>query len=953
MLTNDKLRTAVRRALGGAGALTVAYAPFAVAQNAPNTQNQNALEEVVVTGSRIPRADIASASPVSVVNRDAIQLTGLTDVGNLIQRMPSMSGSPIGTTTNNGGDGSVHIDLRGMGPQRTITLVDGKRLLPTWGGGLGGSDYQSVPQEMIDHIEVLKAGASAIYGADAVAGVVNIITRKDYDGIDVNVQNADFFNMKAGRQYNVGLIAGKTFTGGNFVFGAEYVNQDGAYQSDAPWDFFQNSYYIYPQGCQNQLTAPYNGTPQGGCYVAGSSRIPEGRLTFANEGANLPYPGTYMNAGNGLVPYDGRVYNYAPVNYIQTPYQRTNVFAEANFDLTDHIRFNASLHGTYRTSKQNGAPQPYDSRFDPAYNGTYVDTATGQTMPYSGISPDNYYLVQAATAAGLTPEPVIDARRRMVEIPRIFTQDVTSYRFVTGLSGDLGNVSWSAFWNRGYRSAAYHDYGQFFGPFLTNAMGPSAIGSDGQLHCYTDINDSSTLISGCVPFDFFGGPGSVTQAMLDYVGADLNDTRTYRQDEISVSFNGTAWKLPGGNLGWAAGAGYLGDSQVYVPDSGKQKGQVTGNKTLGTDGAVYSHNVFGEIYAPLLDNGRQAFDLRLGVRYDDYNLFGSDSTWQLGLQFQAIPSLKLRATTGSVFRAPSINELFDGQQDDFPSYSDPCIPTTGPLPPGCAQVGVQTDTQVLSRIGGNPNLQPETGDTLSGGIVFTPNFRNGDFSLTVDYWRIKLKNGISSLGVQLILDNCYLNQDAQACSLITRRANYSVAKIIDTNLNVSDEAAKGIDTEMRYSFNLGVGEFQTSFLWSHLLERTKVAAAGQPTIDLSGRFTDPTSTDGGAYPTNKINYTFQWHRNDLTLGYLGEYIGSLKGDTFFFGTDYIQHIGAQLYHDIVMTYDFKTGTQLSAGITNVTNEPPPFIDFGFNAKTDPSTYRMFGRGYYLRVSHKF
>ena len=887
---------------------------------------------------RIPRADIASANPVSVVNRDAIQLTGLTDVGNLVQRMPSMSGSPIGTTTNNGGDGSVQIDLRGMGPQRTITLVDGKRVIPTY---LGGGDYQSIPQEMIDHIEVLKAGASAIYGADAVAGVVNIITRKDYDGIDVNVQNADFFNMKSGRQYNVGMIAGKTFTNGNFVFGAEYVNQDGAYQSDAPWAFFQNSYYIYPDGCEHQVTAPYNGTPQGGCYPIGSSRIPEGRLTFATQG-------TYMNVdGSGLVPYDGRTYNYAPVNYIQTPYQRTNLFAQGAFDLTDHVRFNAAVRGTYRASEQNGAPQPYDSRLDPAYSGVF----NGQ--PYTGISPDNYYLVQAATAAGLTPEPVVDARRRMVETPRIFKQDITSYQFVTGLDGDFGKTSWSAFWNRGYRSGAYHDYGQFFGPFLTNAMGPSAIGSDGQLHCYGNINDPSTLIPNCVPFNFFGGPGSVTQAMLDYVGVVLNDTRTYRQDEGGVSFNGSAWKLPGGNLGWAAGAGYLGDSYAYVPDSAKAKGQVTGNKGQGTDGAVYSHNVFGEIYAPLFNNGKQSFDLRLGVRYDDYNLFGSKSTWQLGLQLQATQSLKLRATTGSVFRAPSVDELFAGQSDDFPTYSDPCVPGAGQtLPAGCAQVGVQTDNQVLSRIGGNPNLKPETGDTFSGGIVFTPGFGNGDFSLTVDYWRIKLKHGISTLGVQLILNNCYLLGDAQACSLITRRANYSVAKVIDTNLNVSDEGAKGVDTEMRYTFNTGVGDFQTSFLWSHLLKRTKVTAPGQPTIDLSGRFTDPTATDGGAYPTNKINYSVQWHRGDLSLGYLGEYISSLQADTFF-NPAYKQHVAAMLYHDIVMTYDFTMGTTLAAGITNITDKAPPYLDEGFNATTDPSTYRMFGRGYYLRVSHKF
>ncbi len=334
MFSNHKLRTAVRLGLGlGAGALAVGFAPSAMAQGA---DADAPLEEIITTGSRIKRADLDSASPVTVIDREVLLAQGITDVGSLLQRMPSMAGSPIGTTTNNGGNGSVQIDLRGMGVDRTLTLVNGQR-------SVDGGDYQTIPANMIERVEILKDGASAVYGADAVAGVVNIITRRDFEGLEFTLQNADFFDMDDGGQNAVGLIAGKQFDGGNIVFGAEFVDQSPAFQSDAPWDYFQNSYYIYPEGCEAQVTAPYDGTPSGGCYPIGSSRVPQSRLSFSardvfhvGSAATQPYEVGTMTRGAAAS------YNYAPVNYIQTPYERTNLFMESNFDLTETIRVQCS-----------------------------------------------------------------------------------------------------------------------------------------------------------------------------------------------------------------------------------------------------------------------------------------------------------------------------------------------------------------------------------------------------------------------------------------------------------------------------------------------------------------------------------------------------------------------------------------------------------------------------------
>ena len=971
MFSNHKLRTAVRLGLGiGAGALAVGFAPGAMAQDADSADEP--LEEIITTGSRIKRADLDSASPVTVVDREDILAYGVTDVGNIIQKMPSMSGSPIGSTTNNGGNGSVQIDLRGMGPDRTVMLVNGHRTVD-------GGDFQTIPSTMIERVEILKDGASAVYGADAVAGVVNIITRRDFEGIEVSATTADFFDMDKGSQESISLIAGKDFGEGNFVFGAEFVTQEAARQADAPWDFFQDSYYIYPGGCENQVAAPYDGTPSGGCYPIGSSRIPESRLSFMNQGLFLIGTPASTPYEVGLIaPHDGRTYNYAPVNFIQTPYERTNLFAEGHFDLTDDIRFNAEVRGNLRTSEQKLAPLPFTGG-DPMYQGVFNGT------PYEGVSDENYYLrraVDAFNATGpatpLVYEPLVTPRRRMIETDRRFEQDVQQYQFVAGLEGSFNeNLDWDVFYNAGYRSRVDHDFGQFSGVRLFNALGPSAdlLGNDGQPECYSDIaiaqadiaagNAPSTIINGCVPLNFFGGGAvdaggsptvtTLTQDMIDYVSLNTVDTYITQQEIFGGSVSGSAWELPGGDLGWAVGYNYWKQDYAYTPDSAKTIGAVTGNVGTGTDGTLISNSIFAEFLAPVFDNGTQSLNLKGGLRFDDYNAFDGDTTWQFGVEFQALDSLKLRATAGTVFRAPTISDLFGGVLDDFPTYSDPCVPTTpgGPIAPGCAQVGIQTDSQLHALVGGNPTLIPETGDTFTAGAVWTPEFANGDLSLTLDYWQVDIEEGISSLGVQFILDDCYIAQNAASCGLVTRTASYDILTVIDGSLNVADQGANGIDVEARYGMDTDFGQLEFALLWSHLNERTKTPFAGADEQSLEGTYTNRTAQDGGAYPDDKFNYSIKLARDNFSVGYLGEYVGAM--DTFdagFIG-DYQYEIDAILYHDLVGTYTFGQGTSIAAGVTNLTDEAPPYIDLGFNAKTDVAAYRLFGMGYYVRLSHSF
>ena len=936
MLKRKPLSVAIATALGVVSAsgafMDVAYAA-----------DDEMLEEVVVTGSRIKRANIDSASPVTVFDQDEIKARGFTDVGYMLQRMPSMAGSPIGTTTNNGGNGAVVVNLRGLGSNRTLTLVNGKRVVD-------GGDYQTIPATMIERVEILKDGASAVYGADAVAGVVNIITKKNYEGFEIEAQTADFVDMDSGNQNTWNFIAGKTFDGGSFMFGAEYVDQEHAYQSDAPWDYFQDSWFIYPAGCEAQLTAPYDGTASGGCYIVGSSRIPESRLQFVDQGR-------FMNEGNGLVAHDGRTYNYAPVNFIQTPYERTNIFAEINYDLSDEIHLLAEIRYNKRESEQELAPQPYNSPTDPSYDGVWNGTA------YSGISEDNYYLVQAVDAYNLTSagiaspliyEPVRDARRRMVETTRSFDQSIDQLQVNFTLSGELNDIAWEAYFIRGWRDRTDGDFGQFSGPLLFNAMGPSAdLDGDGTPECYGDVSDASTVIAGCVPFDFFSGPYSVTQDMLDYVGIDLVDNFESEMTQAGFSVSGEALELPvldwiglSGSVGWALGYEYREEEYTYAPDSAKQQDAVTGNTGAGTVGGYSVDSWYAEALVPVFDNGTQSLDITAGYRYDDFDTYGDDSTYQLGVEFQVLEQLKLRATTGEVFRAPSIGESFAGQVDSFPTYLDPCDPTNNVTAPGCTGESEQLDTQVLARVGGNPFLEPESGDSLTVGAVWTPDFSFADVSVTIDYWEIEIEDVISTVGVQFILDECYVNQVASSCQLITRRSDYSVAQILDAPLNVAEGRAEGVDSEIRVDFETDWGQIDASFLWAHMLDRERTAFAGSPTEDLRGRY------DGSAYAEDKINYSFSLSQDNWRVSYLGEWISDLEADVSFL--PYIQDVDDQLYHDITASYQIESlGLTIAGGVRNVTDEEPPYIDFGFNASTDPSTYRLFGRGYYLRLNWKF
>lgn len=956
MFTNSKLAKSIRLAMCFGAASSTVFASNVLAQ-----EESEGVEKIEVTGSRIKQTDLEGATPVSIITREAMLATGITDVGDLIQRLPAMSGSPIGTTTNNGGSGAVQVNLRGLGSIRTLILINGRRVVE-------GNDFQAIPTAMIKRVEILKDGASAIYGADAVAGVVNIITRDDFEGLEFEYQVSEPFDTDQGIQHQFSIIAGTAFDGGNVVFGLEFTDQEEIFQGDTDTDFLNDSFFIIDgegydeRGFVTAAQDPDNFTVVG----LGSSRIPGGNFNLNNTSGSLTLDPSNFG-GNGITTadqfrtYNGSIfdpnndtYNYAPVNYLQTPFERYNAFAEANFEITDTILFNALIRFNQRSSAQELAPVPFDTQFDPGFAVNVLNEAGEVIGQQNGVSADNVY--------NPFGEDVIRARRRMVEAPRNFQQDITQVQAIMGLEGELSDTwFWDVTYNWGYRSGSFTDFGQYVGSRLELALGPSFFDDAGNAVCGTP----DAPIAGCVPLNLFGGPDTVTQEQLDYVSATLVDTFQSELEMLTMGVTGEVEGFGAGPIGMAFGYEYRSEDTENAVDSGKATEAVTGNTGDVASGAYRVNSLFGEVFVPIIDDGDMTLDFTAGARYDDYSTFGSNTTWQGKLVFAPMDGLLLRATYGEVFREPNIGELFAPQSDGFPQGQDPCNDTnfgslTADGQARCVAQGVpqggytQTDTQYRSRVGGNPNVQPEEGETMTVGVAWSPDFLEG-FSVTVDYWDLELEQVIAALNPQTILEGCVEGGIDSLCGNISRFADGRINAVVSVTDNLNVRTAVGVDTEIKYNMETEIGDFNFAVIWTHLLERedvvvgvTEDGSVGSVTIEKEGTYD---FDDGEAFAENKVNASVDWIWEDLSVSYLIEYIDGINADVNFI--DYNQYVGSQIYHDIAASYTFETNTRVTLGVTNLGDKAPPYIDAGFNGSTDPSTYRLFGRSWYLRLTQSF
>jgi len=954
----NPLATAIHYALGAGmiAGLAMTAAPVSAQEEGEEAAD---LDRVQVTGSRLSGVQVEGAKPVNTLDRTDLERAGLSDVGEVLRSLPAVTGSPLSTSTNNGGDGSSLTSLRGMGSARTLVLINGRRA-----NGIG--DFSTMPLAMVERIEVLKEGASAIYGADAVAGVVNIITRTDFQGAQVMVQYGessetsnnpaadlkDVWKGSDGDLHRFSAVFGDVSDRGSYMIGAERSEQDAVYQGNL----------VGPQFRQvvggDTLT---DGFPEcletGACNTSGGSSGSLGGFFIPRDGSGI----FTRDLDTGEIrPFDNStdLYNYAPVNFIQQPFARTSVFAEGNYDLLEFdsgFNMNVFMESRWsnRRSEQELAPTPL----------FIIQNILDPSFPLEG----GQFGIPAENVFNPFGQDVTDVRRRVAEGRRRFEQDVNRVNVTGGLRGDFGDFAptwtYEASFHYGRTNQVSTDFGQFAGQNFINAIGPSFRDDAGNAVCGTPDNP----IDGCVPLNLFGGFGTITDEMLDFVGAELVDRLDTTLQTVSASVSGDLIDLPAGPVGLAVGYEFRDEELNSVPDSGKATDSVTGNTFSATRGNFDVNSLFAEVNVPLLAGvpGAELLEVGAGGRYDDFSTIGDNTVFMGSVRWQPIQDLLVRASFSEVFREPTIGNLFSPQGDSFPEFQNPCsngwindedsnlyANLTAEQQARCQANGVpeggffQTNGQPRSRFGGNPNLAPEEGETITAGISWSPAFLEG-FNATIDYWNIELDDPIGAVAAEDVVRQCIINGLPEFCDDITRQASGEIASILSLTRNSGQLTASGVDFDFSHRFNTEFGVFNAQTLWTYLEEREGEILEGDR-VDVAGKFSPGVNGIAeGVFPEWSAYTTLDWSLGDFGASVVWEFLDSVED------LDNGEDIDEVHYFDLTGRYTTPIGTDLTVGLTNVTNEKPPFITRGFNASTDVDTYRMLGRSWFVRATHNF
>ncbi|MBS7456070.1 TonB-dependent receptor domain-containing protein [Coralloluteibacterium stylophorae] len=944
-------------------------APAVLAQSSEATT----LDRIQVTGSRIQRVDVETSQPVFSLSREDVQSQGLTSIGDVIQNL-STGGSALNSTFNNGGNGETRVSLRNLGSDRTLVLVNGRRWIG--GTGLGGAvDLNTIPTAAVERIDVLKDGASVIYGSDAIAGVINIVLRTDFDGAEANAYFGQFDKGDGNREaydFTIGSV-GDRWTA---TFGVGYVKENPVMAGD------------------REISAePTFGT--GNAF--GSSTTPDGRFGFgdsacftgrfdddgnpinvaagnqfpgATDGASC-VPGTLTTDGPGSParPFGGAdIYNFAPENYLLTPQERRSIFGNASLDVTDNVRFKATAIYNERESEQLLAAMPVTL-------GT-VGSGNGAGVVWSA---DNAY--------NPFGEDVTRIQRRFTESGgRRFMQDVNTTAITLGFEGDfeVGDryFAWDAgyFWGENEQSDTTD--GLFTFTALGNALGPTFVDADGNLQCGTAANPVG---GGCVPLDLYGY-GSLTQEMLDYVGFEAHDNYGYQNKYWYASLSGDVFELPAGPLQFSLGAERRKESGYDHPDALINAGDTTGNARTATDGGYDVDEAYLELQIPLLADlpGAQLLDLNIATRYSDYSTFGDTQNSKAGFRWKPINDLMVRGNYTEGFRAPSISELFQGQSDSFPTINDPCSTASfGSLSAegqarcvasGVPQGGyVAPNQQQRITVGGNPNVQPELSTSKTLGFVYSPSYIQG-FDISLDWWNIELENTITTFSGNAILNSCFVDGLTNFCSLITRKPDGSIEDLLSVQNNIGSTEVEGYDLTLNYRLpETAYGTF------SFTLDSAYISKYEE---DLDGDGVRGEVSEGG----NQVGEYGPIWRLRSTLATRWEYadFGATWNVRFYSGLDedcqsYVDygysflcsdpdrivddedgtpiaaaenHIGATTYHDVSGYWKTPWNGRITLGVNNVLEKEPPRSVATFANSFDPE-YDVPGRFYYARYTQRF
>jgi len=878
------------------------------------------LKAVQVTGSRIRRTEMETEQPIVTISQKDLERSGLTTIGEVLGEL-SAAGSALNTTINNGGTGATEVDLRNLGSNRVLVLIDGHR----WVNGLrslstNSVDLNTIPLAIIERIDVLQDGASAAYGSDAITGVVNIITKKQIDGLNLSSQYGAY-TQGDGQQQLHSITAGQTFSN---WFAGEETSVFGSFS-------FQDQKSVF---AGNRSISAFPTANTG--LTRGSSFTPEGRFLFLADESNsgtaqfdaTKCPSIGGDVAQGAIDEQGLpitlppqvaqaralrlcdithvtgaptggpdsyraftaandAYNYALTNYLATPFRTYNGFIGLQHRFNDWVQFSTQMLYSRRESKQQLAPQPIAvGDISPVIGGLIP----GQTYSYNQatfIAPGNTFNPTRSNGQDgqyighlVSTDPTNDpnseaflglnytgaALRRMVEgDPRIQIQKVPTRFIRSGFSGDfiaLVPVNWEL----GFSYGDSEQKQVLLNQYRMDRIQQAIVGNRGA----NDENPDNVplCVAPCVPLNLFGGPGSITREMLDFILYDnYNSTKSSQQDiylnlstEVPVAF------LPA-DLGIAFGLEQRSNNYSDNPSVEQIEGTTSGLTATPTQGSIKAKEAFMELDVPLLKDVPMFHDLGLSLagRVSDYGSLGKSKNGKLGLRYRPVSDLLVRGTFSTSFRAPNTGELFLSNAGSFPALVDPCAsPEEGSVTEtNCNAAGVspytQTVVQFYSPFTGNRELKSERSHSLTAGLVFSPASIKGlDFS--VDYFRIKLDDFISPPGAQFILDQCYTTTGQAFCEFVTRNPNnQQLVSVLNSFQNFPSIDTSGIDFSFNYALpkSDALGRFKISstatFLSSYGQTVTGADGVTQERTGYAG-----TNDSGQPLPRWKINPSLQW-----------------------------------------------------------------------------------------------
>jgi len=1024
MGNNRKLQFAIRTALATAAA--TAAMPVALSQTAPAPVDQSAstamLQEVVVTGSRIASPDLTAISPITSISATDIKLTNLTRTEDILNNLPMVFAGQ-NSTVSNGADGTATVNLRGLGPQRTLVLVNGRRLGPGFGDGRNFSDINQIPAALIERVDILTGGASAVYGADAVAGVVNFVLNTNFQGVKIDT-SYDFYQHSNGNSVasvvsaagdalpdhtvdtgfgkNVSVLIGSNFADnrGNATFYATYDRKAAVLEG-------QYDYSACTLGSKST----------GALHCAGSG-------TSASHGAG-GYFQAYSNAGTALFtntvdgttgqfrPFNAAtdLYNYGPLNFFQTPNERTTAGSFVHYDVTDKLTAYGEVMFSRNTTQAQIA----------ASGDFFLNSFIPCNDPLLTAQEQSTICSPANLAAQGTPTQVIGGvttpginmyigRRNAEGGPRIASFDSNSFRTVVGLRGAISDAfSFDVYGQRSTVDGANANLNYLNNAYIQNAL-TVVPGPGGVPTCASVINGTDKK---CVPWNIWV-PGGVTPAATNYLSIPLLVQATTTEQIVSGSVTGDlgkmGLKIPSANEGVKVnvGAEYRSESADFSPDLESQLGNAAGSggPTTPVAGGYHVSELFTEVGVPLLNNvpGAKSLAVEGGYRYSDYSLGFKTNTYKFGLTWQPVSDVRLRASYQRAKRAPNILELFSPQSVALDGSTDPCSgAVTNPLAPlaqqtlangatfaQCAKTGVTAGqfgniganpaAQYNGLLGGNPNLTPETSDTYSAGIVLTPRVAP-NLSVSIDYFQIKLVDTIGGIGADTILANCLSTGSAAYCGAIHRDANGSLWRsnggfVADTNVNFGSLTTRGIDLKANYHHSLPVGGLSFSLEGTRLNNLGTEPLTGGPAYNCAGYFG---VTCGAPNPKwrHVLNTTWATPWDALSLTLRWRYIGSANSQQLSTNPQLsgnalplTSHIGAYNYFDMAASFGLYKALRMQLGVNNIADKDPPIVPDGgggfasdcpvitpngssCNGNTFPGTYDALGRYMYLRVSAEF